>query len=332
MSTSPSPSSASAENVPSSLPTEESDRRRQERQRLYRQAMLAAALGWLVNLLLGISKLVGGWLGDSLALLSDSVNSLGDLLVSTVVLVGLHVAQRPVSTLHPYGFMRAEAIAASNVAMLVMLTAVLIGREACQRWGMRHEVPPMWALAIAVANVVIKEGLYQYKVRVGNRTGSIALLANAWDHRGDAMCSLAVVVGLALVKWGGPAWLWADEAAALLVAIAIFATGAALYHKAARELLDVQPDADFVRHLRHVAASVPGVAGVEKLWVRKAGLEYFVDIHIEVSPELSVAKGHDIGHHVKNRLLEEFITIRDVLVHLEPKPLPGHDSRPPPYQ
>ncbi len=92
--------------------------------------------------------------------------------------------------------------------------------------------------------------------------------------------------------------------------------------------MDVQADSRFVNRIRDVAMSVSGVEDVETLWVRKSGLEFFADIHIGVDQHLSVAEGHRTGHRVKNRLLEEFSSLRDVLVHLEPFPHP-HDTTPP---
>lgn len=176
----------------------------------------------------------------------------------------------------------------------------------------------MGTLWIAGANVFIKEGLYQYKVRVGRRTGSTSLIANAWDHRSDALCALAVCVGLGPIRLGGNQFIWADEVASLVVAAAIIWSGIGLFRTSASELMDVQANDQFVRQVREAAESVPDVKAVETLWLRKSGLEYLADIHIEVDQCLTVAEGHRIGHPVKDRLLETFPTLRDVLVHLEP--------------
>ena len=287
---------------------------------LYRNAMQAASLGLAVNLALGIVKLVGGLVGRSFALISDAVNSLGDSLTSVVVLVALRYAQLPADEEHPYGHTRAEAVAASNVAVLIILTALYVGWEAISRFSVRHDVPPTWTLWIAGANVLIKESLYRYKLNVGRRTGSAAIIAHAWDHRSDALCSLAVLVGLSVVRWAGPAYAWADEAAALMVVVAILWSGSQLFRHSTSELLDPQASTELVKQIRERADGVPGVRAVEKLWVRKTGLEYLADIHIQVDGQLNVADGHRIGHAVKDRLLHDFVSLRDVLVHLEPYP------------
>ena len=277
-------------------------------------------LGLVVNVLLGLVKLVGGILGGSFALISDAVNSIGDSLSSVVVTFALVVAQRPADKEHPYGHTRAEAIAASNVALVIILSALFVGWEAVRRIAVQHDAPPVWTLWIAGANVLIKESLYRYKVQIGQRTGSTAIMANAWDHRSDALCSFAVLIGLGIVRWAGPNYIWADEVAALVVVCLILWSGCKLFRRSASELMDLQADDEFVQEIQTAAESVNGVRNVETLWVRKSGLEYFADIHIEVDAKLTVDEGHRIGHQVKDRLLEQFPALRDVLVHLEPFP------------
>ena len=286
----------------------------------YREASRAAVVGLVINLALGVVKLVGGFAGDSFALLTNAVNSLGDVFTSVVVLFAFRVAQRPADKEHPYGHTRAEAIAGSNVALLVGVSALLVGWEAIRRLTVEHPLPPTWTLWIAGANIVIKEALYQYKIRVGRRTGSAALIANAWDHRSDAFSALAVLVGLAVVRVAGPRFIWADEVASLVVVAAILCSAGSLFYKSSHELLDMQAEDAVVQSIRQSAAAVPGVRGVEKLWVRRSGLEFLADIHIEVDRQLTVDEGHRIGHVVKDKLLRDFPNLRDVLVHLEPFP------------
>ena len=287
---------------------------------LYASAQRSVLLGLAVNLALGVTKLVGGMLGNSFALVSDAVNSIGDSFSSLVVLFGLHVAQRPADSEHPYGHTRAEAVASLSVALLIAFSAVLVGWQAVARLGTEHGLPSAWTLWIAGANVVLKEALYRFNLRVGRQTNSQAVVANAWDHRSDALCSLAVVVGIALVRWGGDRFEWADEAAALVVVVAILGAAGRLFYTSASQLMDRQAEPELVNEIRQVADQVPGVRGVETLWVRRSGLEFFADIHIEVDPQISVAEGHRISHLVKDRLVEHFAALRDVLVHLEPHP------------
>ena len=298
---------------------------RRSTESLYRDATRAALIGLSVNLLLGAVKLVGGIVANSFALLADAVNSIGDSLTSIVVLIALAVARRPADPEHPYGHTRAEAIAGSNVALVIIVTALYLGWEAVWRLPLQHEPPPEWTLWIAGANVLIKEALYRYKVRVGKRTRSSAIIANAWDHRSDALCSLSVLIGLAVVRVGGPGFIAADEIAALVVVTAILWSGIVLFQKSAYELMDAQAEDDILDAVRARAEQLEDVRAVETLRLRKSGLEYLADIHIEVDSQRTVADGHDIGHRLKDALLHEFPVIHDVLVHVEPYP---HEHQP----
>ena len=257
--------------------------RPQSREMLYRQATGAMVLGLVINALLGVVKLAAGLIGHSFALIADSVNSLGDVFTSAV-----------------------------------MVSALVVGWEAVQRVTSLHATPPVWTLWIAGGNVVIKEALYRYKVAVGRRTGSTALLANAWDHRSDALCSLAVLIGLAIVRVGGESMIWADEAAALVVVSGIVWSTGRLFRASASELMDRQADDGMLQEVEAIALQIEQVRRVETLWIRKSGMEYLADMHIEVDPALTVREGHAIGHIVKDHILERFVSIRNVLVHIEP--------------
>ena len=287
-------------------------------QPLYQQLQRASWIGLTINIALGLAKLIGGLIGNSFALVADAINSLGDAVTTVIVLYSLKVAQRPPDEEHPYGHTRAEGIAALSVSLLIVFSAIIVGWEALQRIVRVHDKPPLWTLWIAAVNVVVKEGLYRYKVAIGKRTNSMAIIANAWDHRSDALCALAVLLGLTAIRVGGEGWMWADEAAALFVVVAIIWAGGKLFRLSASELMDMQADVAVVAAIRETAASTAEVQAIEKLWVRKSGIEYFVDIHIQVDPMLTVEQGHEIGHVVTARLLSEFPAVRGVLVHLEP--------------
>lgn len=289
-------------------------------QELYRRSRQAALWGLLANLGLAVVKLAGGYFGGSVALLSDAAHSAGDSVVSAIVLLALYWSQRPPDTEHPYGHTRIEAVAGSSVALLLVVSAFWVGWEAYQTLGTPFREPAFYTLWIAAANTVLKEGLYHYNRRVARKTGSSAILATAWDHRLDALSTVAVLVGLVLARSGGSIGQVADPIAALVVAVIMLWSGGKLFWDSLQELMDRQADPELVGEVRRHALSVPGVQGVEKLLVRKTGLEYLVDIHVEVDPNLTVREGHAIAHAVKDRIVQEIVPVKDVLVHIEPSP------------
>lgn len=287
---------------------------------MYREAIQAAVIGLVANFSLGVAKGFGGWVAGSYALMADTINSAGDVLTSIFVIAALHVAQRPADEAHPYGYSRAEAVAGSNVALLIVISALWMGFKTVWQLGQPGHEPPLWTLWIAGTNVLLKEGLYQYKVRVARRSGSAVLMANAWDHRSDAMSALAVLIGLAIVRWGGAAYAMADQVAGLAVVVLILSACSSLLRNAFAELLDAQADRETVEQIGRTAASVSGVREIEThtLRVRKSGMELLVDIHVQVDPTLSIRDAHTIGHRVKDELCKRYPRVRDVLVHLEP--------------
>ncbi len=285
---------------------------------LYRDGRRAAAWGLAMSLGLGLVKFLGGLFGGSLALLSDAVHSLVDAAISGALLGALYVAERPADPEHPYGHGRAEAVAGMGVALLLIALALGIGWEAWISLDERHPPPATFTLAIAAGCSLIQEALYRHTSRVARRTGSGALMATSWDFRLDALGGLAVVAGVALARWGGPSWEWADHAAAMAVAATVLWVGGGLLRQNIDDLIDRQADEGLLEAVRHEACAVPGVLEVETLRVRKVGLEYLVDIHIEVDPDKTVESGHAIAHAVKDGLIGRVPAIRDVLVHVEP--------------
>jgi cation diffusion facilitator family transporter len=290
-------------------------------QDLYRQTRRAALGVLVVTLLLGLMKLLGGWLGHSLALLSDSVHSLGDSLSSASILVALWWAERPADREHPYGHTRIETVAASNVALLLILSGLWVVWEALSTWNEPSPPPHGYTLVIALASVLLSEAIYRYSMRVARRTGSRAIEAAAWDQRLDVFGSLIVLIGLAAAWWGGERWHGIDHVAALIVAAIILWVGGTLFWSSLQDLMDRQAEPDLLDAIRSRAKAVVGVRGIEKLFARKTGLEHLVDIHVEVDPHISVEEGHAIGHAVKEELIAAFPTVRDVLVHIEPFPV-----------
>jgi cation diffusion facilitator family transporter len=289
---------------------------------LYRDGRRAAAWGLALTLVLGVVKAIGGIFGHSLALLSDAVHSLVDASISGALLGALFVAERPADPEHPYGHGRAEAVAGAGVALLLMALGLGIAWEALATIRDRHPTPASFALLVAGGCATFQEAMYRYASRVARRTGSGALRATAWDYRLDALGGLAVVVGVSLAKWGGPRWQWADHAAALLVAGTVLWVSGGLLRENIDSLMDRQAGPELLALIRREAADVSGVEAIEKLRVRRLGLESHVDIHVEVDPGRTVQAGHAIAHAVKDRLIRSVPTIRDVLVHVEP-----HDGR-----
>jgi len=275
-------------------------------------------VGLAVNLLLGIGKLGAGLAGHSQALVADAVESLGDSVGSLIVWRGLHVASRPPDANHPYGHGKAEPIAAALVSILLVAAGIGIAVESVHQIVVPHHAPAPFTLAVVLGVVLVKELMFRSISRIGRETGSQAVRTDAWHHRSDAITSGAAALGIAIALIGGPGFESADNWAALFASGIILLTGWRLLKPAVSELMDTSPAPSLVEETRKVAEARPGVHRVEKLLMRKMGLYYVADMHLEVAPEMSVRESHAIAHGVKEDVQRHLPQIVEVTIHVEP--------------
>ncbi len=284
---------------------------------LHQRGQALALQGVAINIVLAAVKISAGVFGHAYALIADGVESLLDVGSSLIIWSGLRFAAIPPDQEHPYGHGKAEPIAGMVVALIVIAAAAGLAFESVR--GLKaaeQQMPRPFTLAVLVAVVVIKEILFRRVSKVGEEAASTALKTEAWHQRSDAITSLAGFVGIAIALMSGyPA---ADKWAALAACGIIATNGVLLLVPAFHEIMDMAPPKDFEAAIRAASAAVPGVETLDKCHVRKMGLEYYVDIHVRVDGGLTVRRGHEIAHEVKDRLRQEFPAIRDVLVHIEP--------------
>lgn len=300
------------------------------------KSLLAVTIVWMVNpplqrntiiglvasLALAVGKLIAGLAGHSSVLVADAVESIADSVGSVVVWWGLTVGEREPDASHPYGYGRAETVAALAVGGLLIAAAVLIVVRAFYEIVTPHSAPAAWTLGVLAAVVIVKEGLFRIVVRGAEALESDAARADAWHHRSDAITSAAAFIGIAIAVWGpglfnAPKLVLADEIAALLASGIILLTAARLTGPALRELIDADAP-HLAAKVREAAARVEGVRLVEKVHARKSGRGYLIDMHLHVAPDLSVRDGHALAGRVKAAIRREFPAVRHVLIHVEP--------------
>ncbi len=277
-----------------------------------------ALLGLVVNVVLASAKIVAGLFGHAYVLIADGIESALDIGGSIVIWGGLMVAARPPDKTHPYGHGKAEPIAAIVVALGVLAAALVIAVQSVREIFLPHHGPAPWTLAVLIVAVIVKEVLFRYVIRFGQKVESTAVKTDAWHHRIDAMTSTAAFIGISVALIGGKAWQSADDWAALVACVLIGWNGYRLARPAFFEIMDTAPHGKFIRSIREVARSVPGVIEVEKCHARKMGLDFYVDLHVGVDGNMSVHEGHEIAHRVKSAIQQSDSRIADVLVHIEP--------------
>ena len=287
---------------------------------LQRKKEMDKATWWgvIVNLLLSIGKLVVGYIGHSQALIADGLHSLSDLISDGMVLMATHHSNSDADEDHPYGHARYETVATITLAVLLTIVGIGIGIDAVNRLmdSQSLAVPAMMTLWVAGASILSKEILFQYTMIVARRVKSKMLEANAWHHRSDAVSSIIVFVGIAGAIWGYPIL---DSIAAIIVAVMICKIGWELGHQSFQELVDTGLDAETLSQVSSAIRAVNGVNELHMLRSRRMGHNVLVDVHILVSPRLSVSEGHQISEAVEAALSQNFDDINDITVHIDPE-------------
>ena len=283
-----------------------------------REVIRSAQIGMLVNAFLALVKLVAGIVGNTYALVADAVESTADIFASLVVWGALRVATRDPDEDYPFGYGKAESVAAAVVAIMLVAAALGIGFEAIREIRTPHQTPAPWTLLVLVAVLFIKFVLFRRTLSIGEAAGSTAGKADAWHHLSDAITSAAAFVGISIALWGGPGWEQADDWAALFAAAVILYNGILLIRPALHDLMDKMPGTEIIDGVRRAAVAVPSVLAVEKLSARKTGLVYYVDIHVQADPEMSLHDAHEVSGAVKSAIRASIPSVAGVLVHMEP--------------
>jgi cation diffusion facilitator family transporter len=277
-----------------------------------------AQAGLLVNAVLVLVKLIAGIAGNANALVADAVESSADIFSSLIVWMGLSIAAKPADEDHPYGHGKAEPLAAAVVSLMLLGAAVGISIMSIREIVTPHHLPAPFTLFVAAGVIIIKELLYQRVSRVGKEVGSTAVVADAWHHRADATSSLAAFIGISIALWGGPGWEAADDWAALVAALLVAINGVRTLRPAISGLMDEAPDQSVKERALQAALRVPGVKYVENLNVRGSGLGFYVDLHVQADPTMSLDDAHEIAAKVKYAIRDAIPSVVSVLVHMEP--------------
>jgi len=280
--------------------------------------MRITVVALLTSVVLASVKVVAGFVGASYALIADGVESILDIFGALVVLGGLRLSAVQPSRRFPYGVGKAEPLGALVVAAILLMAALGISVQAVREILTPHASPAPFTLGVLAAVIVTKELLFRTLFARAEIVGSRAMETDAWHHRSDALTSGAAFIGISAALVMGDGYEAADDWAALVACAVIAYNGACLFRVALVEILDVAPPEAVVQRIRALAASVPGVSSIDVCRVRRSGLVFFVDIHVEVDGNMSVRQGHKVAHAVKDALLQSELPILDALVHIEP--------------
>jgi len=282
----------------------------------YRETIRITLIGSVIDLVLGVAKIIVGILSHSQALIADGIHSLSDLATDAIVIYAAKHASLEADEEHPYGHGRIETVATVVLGIALISVAIGISYDAIQRLFQpeRLWIPGFWALVVALVSVVAKEWIYHYTMRTARKYRSEMLRANAWHSRSDAISSIIVVIGVAGTMAGLP---YLDALAAVGVALLIAKIGWDLGWHSLRELVDTGLERERVDAIRKTILETSGVSALHMLRTRKIGGDALVDVHVQVDPNLSASEGHHISETVRSTLIRDIPEVADVMVHID---------------
>ena len=276
-------------------------------------------VGMGVNIFLTISKFLAGIFGNSRALVADAIHSLSDLSTDLAILIGSHFWNQPPDVEHPYGHRRIETLISVAIGLVLASVGVFLALDAIKSLSGEHKSssPTLIAAVMAFVSIVIKEWLYHYTLGIGKRNKSSATIANAWHHRSDALSSIPVLVAI-LVSYVFPQWFFLDAVGAILVSIFILQAAFHIASPGISEIIDRGASKEIDDRLMNMALAVPEVKSVHNLRTRYSGGSLYVDMHIVLTPSITLYNAHLISNKVRDSFLASDLNIMEVLIHLDP--------------
>jgi cation diffusion facilitator family transporter len=283
----------------------------------YWQAKKVTLVGAITSAFLGVIKLLGGILFHSYALIADGVHSFSDLTTDIMVLFASKYGSQDADVSHPYGHQRIETAATLLLALLLILAGVGIAIDALIESIKTIPTTPNWlALPLALLSIAMNEGLFHYSLRIGQQINSSLIIANAWHHRSDAAASLIVALSL-IGSMAGFHYL--DTIAAIIIGFLVIKMGLKYGLNSVTELIDTAVTPETLAKIKQLIIATDGVKKIHQLRSRLMGGDILIDVHILVSPYISVSEGHFIAQQVNYMLINEFDRVKDVIVHVDPE-------------
>ena len=279
--------------------------------------------GGIINVVLLVVKFAAGIFGHSAAMIADAVHSLTDFATDVVVLIFVHLGNKPADRDHDYGHGKYETLATAIIGTSLLAVGVLIFCSgAGKTWrviqGEMLPSPGKVALVAAVASIVLKEWAYRFTVKVGKRGRSEAVVANAWHHRSDALSSVGTMIGVGGAILLGNRWTVLDPLASIVVSVFIVRAAWQLMMESMKELTEASLSDEDEAVITHIAASEPGVSEVHNLRTRRVGNRIAIEMHARMLGSTPLVEAHLHATAIEHRLKEHFGPDTLVSIHLEP--------------
>ncbi len=279
--------------------------------------------GFVVNLLLSIIKLIAGVGAQSSAMVADAIHSASDFATDGVVMLMVGISAKPQDADHNYGHGKYETLASILIGLVLAVVAGGIAIDGVSNiitilHGEVIAPPGVGPLIVAGVSIAIKEMLYWYTKRVGERVKSPIVIANAWHHRSDALSSVGTLIGVGCAYFLGEGWRIADPIAAVVVAVMILKVAYDLCHVGIDELLEKSLPRETEGEIIALVSMNPKVITTHNLRTRRIGSNISIEANIHVNGAMSVNEAHALTDEIEERLITCYGEGTLVSIHIEP--------------
>ncbi|MBN2480117.1 MAG: cation transporter [Bacteroidales bacterium] len=270
------------------------------------------------NAFLSVIKIVAGIIAGSLAVVADGVDSFGDIITSTIILITANILSRPPDKKYPYGYGKADTIATKALSFIIFFAGAQLFITAIRKLsgGVAVGMPSKFAFYIVLVSIAGKILLAIYQFRIGKRTGSAMLIANGKNMQNDVIISASVLLGLIFVFVFKLPVL--DSITALLVSIWVLKVAFQIFMQTNVELMDGTKDCSIYNKIFDAIEAVEGVHHPHRVRSRNIGHKVMINIDLEVDGDLTLREAHELAHKVEDSIKTRIDNVFDVAIHVEP--------------
>ena len=292
-----------------------------------KQIALVAWVAIGANAALAVSKILGGWIAGSLAVVGDGIDSFGDILSSSLTLITALIISRPPDERFPWGRQRADTVATKFLAFVVFFFGAQLSYSSFLSILNQEprEIPGLLAFIVTILSIVVKTGLSFLLLWSGRKSNSGMMIANAKNMRSDVVISVVVLLGLIFSQVLNIGVI--DLIFAFLVGLWIMRTGVEIFMETNTELMDGMDDKTAYFQVFDAVQSIPGALNPHRTRIRKFANYYLIDLDIEVDSSLTVAQAHIISQKVEEAIKRRLENVYDIMVHIEPEGNVEHSEK-----
>lgn len=269
------------------------------------------------NVLLTIIKFISGLIAHSQAMISDSVHSLSDVLSTFVVIIGIKISNKDADKSHPYGHERLECVCALILSIMLFITGIIIGYAGVIKIINNETIktPGLLALFAAILSIIVKEGMYQYTIRVAKKINSGSLKADAWHHRSDALSSIGSLVGILGSRLGFKLF---DPIASIIICLFIFKVSIDIFKDSIDKMIDKSCDEETINKIIEIIDRRSDIKNLDDIKTRQFGNKAYIDIEISVDANMVLKDAHAIAEDIHDEIENKLPIVKHCMVHVNP--------------